>query len=333
MKSYLTQLSKAYYQGTPEVSNEEYDALEAIYGQSINGSGDIKHLYRMFSLKKHYDVDGELPLNKKQCTLTHKLDGAAVAIVYLGGKFQHALTRGNGVEGRDISEKVLSLGVPTTITSTNPTQITGEVVASKDVENSRNYASGALNQKDLSVWEQRKLEGNISFVAYNIQTNLLGWGEQTSYTQDMTALHDQGFKVITLGVGATETFDKNHQIVTTYTPWDSIYPTDGLVYRTTDNNAFNELGFTDKFPRGAIAWKEKQEAVQTTLLSVEWSTGKSGKVTPVAILEPVTIGEAIVARATLNNKAYIEALDLELGCTVEVIRSGEIIPKIIGRVY
>ena len=91
------------------------------------------------------------------------------------------------------------------------------------------------------------------------------------------------------------------------------------------------MGFTDKFPRGAYAHKEEQEFVTTKLLSVEWNTGKSGKVTPVAILEPVTIGEALISRATLNNIEYIEALNLEVGCTVKVIRAGEIIPSIIGR--
>jgi DNA ligase (NAD+) len=121
--------------------------------------------------------------------------------------------------------------------------------------------------------------------------------------------------------------------ITVMTPGlEDKYPTDGIVFRLDNNVAFNDLGFTDKFPRGAYAHKEEQESVQTTLLDVIWNTGKSGKVTPIAILEPVMVGDAKVSRATLNNIEYIEALDLEIGCKVEVVRAGEIIPKIIGRV-
>lgn len=314
---FMEKASKAYYDGEPIISNEEFDALEAIHGQSINGSGDIKHMYRMYSLKKHYDVDGALPLNKRDCVETPKLDGAAVSILYVDGKFQHALTRGDGIMGRDISAKILTLGIPTNIPCTKPTQITGEVVASKDMENSRNYASGALGHRDLSTWEQRKVDGNMRFVAYNVQISQNRWGWSHNYIFDMEEVSNIGFNTI---------LDKDAN-------WSSIYPTDGIVFRLGNNTAFNAAGFTDKFPRGSIAWKEKQESVQTTILGVEWQTGKSGKVTPVALLDPVIINEALVSRATLNNIAYIEALDLELGCTVEVIRSGEIIPKIIGRVY
>jgi|TARA_B110000908_G_scaffold22876_1_gene25947 DNA ligase (NAD+) len=313
----MEKASKAYYDGEPIISNEEFDALEAIHGQSINGSGDIEHMYRMYSLKKHYDVDGDLPLNKRDCVETPKLDGAAVSILYIDGNFQHALTRGNGIMGRDISTKILTLGVPLTIPCTKPTQVTGELVASKHMENSRNYASGALGQKDLSVWEQRKTDGLMKFVAYNVQIAQNRWGWSNNYTFDMEELFNIGFSTI---------LDKDAN-------WSDTYPTDGIVFRLGNSIAFNKAGFTDKFPRGAIAWKDKQESVQTTILGVEWQTGKSGKVTPVALLDPVVIGEATISRATLNNIAYIEALDLELGCTVEVIRSGEIIPKIIGRVY
>ena len=316
-REYIARCSQVYYEGKPIISNEEFDALEAIYGQTIGGSGDVKHMFRMFSLKKHYEKDGALPLNKSKCEKTLKLDGAAVDVFYLGGKFQHALTRGDGVVGRDITEKLRSLNIPLEIPSTKPTQVTGEVVADKGVENSRNYASGALGHKDLGTWEQRKTNGDMRFIAYNVQQVQNQWGIGATYREDMELLKSYGFCTV-LDSG---------------TNWDTKYPIDGYVYRLSCNKEFNDAGFTDKFPRGAVAWKAEQESVETTLLDVEWQTGKSGKVTPVAILEPVTIGEAKVARATLNNISYIEALDLEIGCTVQVIRSGEIIPKIIGRVY
>jgi DNA ligase (NAD+) len=113
---------------------------------------------------------------------------------------------------------------------------------------------------------------------------------------------------------------------------DKIYPTDGLVYRIDDNELFDSKGYTSKHPRGAFALKERQEAVETTLLGVEWNVGKTGKVTPVAVLDPIKIGDATISRATLNNPGFIKALDLRIGDTVAIVRSGEIIPCIVHKV-
>ena len=129
----------------------------------------------------------------------------------------------------------------------------------------------------------------------------------------MNMLHEEGFEVVTK-------FDASN------------YPTDGKVYRLNDNHEFYRLGFTDHHPRGAFAFKEQKEGVVTKLLDVTWQVGKSGVVSPVAILEPVVVGDATVSRATLHNIEYIRGLDLEIGCMVEVIRSGEIIPRILRRV-
>jgi DNA ligase (NAD+) len=110
------------------------------------------------------------------------------------------------------------------------------------------------------------------------------------------------------------------------------YPHDGKVARVDDIWEFDRLGFTSHHPRGAFALKEKQEGVVTELKDVVWQIGKSGVVSPVAILEPVMIGEATVSRATLHNLRYIKELGLEIGCQVEVIRSGEIIPRVVKRI-
>ena len=112
----------------------------------------------------------------------------------------------------------------------------------------------------------------------------------------------------------------------------SKFPNDGKVVRVDSNSKFESLGYTSHHPRGAFALKTRQAGVVTELLDVEWQVGKSGAVSPVAILSPCIIGDAIVSRATLHNIGYIEALDLEIGCDVEVIRSGEIIPRVVRRV-
>lgn len=302
----MKRASEAYYNGEPFISNEEYDALEEMYGQIIAGAGEISHKYRMYSLKKHYEKDGQPPLNVSDCIETPKLDGAAVSLLYAEGKLALALTRGDGKKGRDITDKMKFL-VPNTVQNKHLHQVEGEVVASRHVDNSRNYASGALNKKDINEFKARVVEGDMVFVAYGVKPTM-----QNTYTESLDSL--VGFNVIT-------SFNCDN------------YPTDGRVFRLNDNNEFSELGYTEKFPRGAFAWKDEQDAVETTLLDVVWRTGKTGKVTPIAILEPVIIGEANISRATLNNIAYIEALQLEKGCRVKLIRSGEIIPKIIGRVF
>ena len=112
----------------------------------------------------------------------------------------------------------------------------------------------------------------------------------------------------------------------------SEYPDDGIVFRINSNVEFEKRGYTSHHPRGAYALKQIQEGVITTLLDVVWNVGKSGVVAPVAMLEPVDIDGAVVSKATLHNARYIEDMDLELGCKVEVIRSGEIIPRIVRRI-
>jgi DNA ligase (NAD+) len=106
-----------------------------------------------------------------------------------------------------------------------------------------------------------------------------------------------------------------------------------MVFRINDYRRFYDAGYTSKHPRGAFALKERKGGVVTKLLDVDWQVGRSGIVSPVAILEPVVIGEATVSRATLHNIKYIRELDLEVGCLVEVVRSGEIIPRIVRRIY
>jgi len=186
-----------------------------------------------------------------------------------------------------------------------PVQITGEIVAPINIENARNYAAGALNLKSVDEFKQRAL----SFFAYGVQPNL-----HDTFDRDMQALKRAGFGVIN---------EAN---------LDKIFPCDGVFFRVNSNKLFAELGYTAKHPRGAYAKKERAAHVETKLLNVEWQVGKSGKVTPVAILEPVYIGDALVYRATLNNPGFIEMLDLRIGDTVAVIRAGEIIPCITHKV-
>jgi DNA ligase (NAD+) len=310
---FLDSASQAYYAGTPIINDQVFDSLADSCGYNKVGApahgNKAKHTYPMYSLQKYYEDEGKSdPLAGLDVTTSIKLDGAAISLLYVDGVLVQALTRGDGVEGQVITDKMYEHGnlVPLRINLGNVTvQVTGEIVAPLHVENSRNYAAGSLNLKDLDEFKTRAIE----FFAYQITPNL-----DPTWSGDMRVLKQLGFNTVLEPELA------------------KIYPSDGIVVRLNNNHQFEQMGYTSKHPRGAYARKVRAEHVETTLLDVEWQVGKSGKVTPIAILEPVYIGDALVSRATLNNPGFIEQLDLQLGDRVAVIRAGEIIPCILHKV-
>jgi DNA ligase (NAD+) len=307
MQHFLDKASAMYYSGTPILSDEEFDTLARKYRYEEVGyqvTDGIPHMYRMYSLQKVFNINS-IESSTARMVCTPKLDGAAVSLQYVNGHLAQALTRGDGQLGRDITLKMEELA-PNIISILDTVQITGEVVAPNTIPNARNYAAGSLNLKDMTEFRSRTT--NLCFVAYDIQGR-----EEVSYRKAMKCLAHNGFNVVT-------DFDS------------SAYPTDGEVYRVDSYDSFYKMGYTAHHPRGAFALKEQKEGVITELLDVVWQVGKSGVVSPVAILRPVEVGEALVSRATLHNIEYIRSLNLEIGCNVEVIRSGEIIPRIVRRV-
>jgi NAD-dependent DNA ligase len=310
MKSFLAYASAKYYAGDPIISDAEFDRLAKLHGfESVGAAVDLSkavpHAYRMYSLQKCF-VGEEIIKLPGEIVETPKLDGAAVSILYLNGNLALALTRGDGIAGLDITDKMRFL-VPNKVLdfiSHSVIQITGEVCAKKTVPNARNYAAGALNLKNLQEFEDRELY----FVAYGVTP-----AYNKTYREDMAGLAGCLFRTVI------------------HAKLDD-FPQDGKVFRVNDNSVFEELGHTSKHPRGAFALKEIQEGVLTTLEDVIWQVGRTGVVAPVAILKPVKVGDATVSKATLHNIKYIEELGLEIGCEVEIIRSGEIIPRVVRRV-
>jgi DNA ligase (NAD+) len=306
MREFLVKASKAYYEGTPIISDAEFDILAKEMGFNEVGYTDLEyefeHLYPMYSLQKAFVGDKHSPIPDSLDTIvTPKLDGAAVSLGYYDGELVLALTRGDGKKGRNIASKMQHL-IPTKIPNKGIVQITGEVVAKKSIPNARNYAAGALNLKSQEEFKQRE----VRFIAYDVQP------KTTQYWS--TSLAELVYFDTVL--------DSN---------WED-YPQDGVVFRVDSVAEFEELGYTAHHPRGAFALKEKATGVETTLLDVIWQTGKSGVISPVAILDPIKIGAAVITKATLHNIEYIRELNLEIGCRVEVIRSGEIIPRVVKRV-
>ena len=305
MKQFLDYACQKYYAGSPIISDAEFDALAAEHSYTNVGAATrhgVPHTFPMYSLNKCYV--GEKPIDLGGETVeSPKIDGAAVSLLYVHGKFVLGLTRGDGKRGQDITDNIRHL-VPTFIARAGLIQITGEVAAPKSIPNARNYAAGALNLKNSEEVRTRDLK----FIAYGLNDSA-----HPSYEDDMKWLTLQGFDTVLVS------------------DW-SDYPQDGRVFRLNSNRAFTDAGFTASHPRGAYALKEQSEGVITTLEDVVWQVGRSGAVSPVAILTPVLVGDATVSRATLHNQKYIEELGLEIGCQVEIIRSGEIIPRVVRKV-
>jgi NAD-dependent DNA ligase len=312
LNEFLNLASRSYYAGAPIISDEVFDRLAESAGYNQVGAKQhqniVPHMFPMYSLQKYYEGEGKpIVLPGKDIDTSPKLDGAAVCLLYVQGHLVRAATRGDGNEGSDVTEKFVgSKLVPQQLTDVpDVLQVTGELCAPKHVENARNYASGALNLKDVNEFRTRSVE----FFAYGVEPNL-----SNTFREDMQCLSKQGFCTVK---------DANlHEV----------FPLDGIVHRLNNHSEFYAAGYTSKHPKGAVAIKERDASVETKLLDVIWQTGRTGRVTPVAILEPVMVGDAQVSRATLNNMAFIEALDLRIGDTVGVVRAGQIIPQITHKV-
>ncbi len=309
---FLDTASQAYYNGNPIISDEQFDSLADSVAYNKVGSRttgkEEKHYFPLYSLDKYYlDDKGPRPLKEvKEVGCSIKLDGAAISVLYIDGQLTRVLTRGDGITGQVITDKFLGSSiVPQQIAHGGIVQTSGEIAAPSHVPNARNYAAGALNLKDKEEFKTRAIE----FFAYGVYPYFTD-----SYTEDMKILKRLGFNTV-----KEENLEK-------------IYPTDGFVFRVDSNKLFDSMGYTSKFPRGAFAQKERKAHVETKIIGVEWAVGRTGRVTPVALLEPVYIDNALVSRATLNNPGFIESLGIEIGDTVAVIKAGEIIPCILHKV-
>jgi len=294
-------LSDKYEKGTPIVPDEVFDTLYE--GVDMGSKGDVKLPIELYSLKKQWGTPEFGKYSESEYVKTPKLDGVALLLEYGNGYLQNVYTRGNGEYGTRISRAHYDHidGLVRLVPTKDVFYVTGEIVLPHSVKNARNVVAGYLG---LDIPEYR---GDIQFIAYSVIGLHL-----SSYIEDMSKLHSLGFSTV-LGSGL------------------DIYPTDGEVYRLNSNTDFKEAGHTSKYPRGAFALKQQAEAKETTILDIVWQTGKTGRITPVAIMEPVEMDDgATVSRASLANVAIYREMKPMVGDTASVIRSGGIIPYITG---
>ncbi|RFN60109.1 NAD-dependent DNA ligase LigA [Marixanthomonas ophiurae] len=342
-------------QGLEEANPEFYDANSPtlrVGGQITKNFETVAHEYRMYSLANSYSKedleDWETRIKKLVdgpveyvCEL--KYDGASINLTYENGMLQKAVTRGDGFQGDDVTTNVKTINsVPLKLHGDFPLkfEIRGEIVlpfegfaqmnaerveaGEEPYRNPRNTASGSLKLQDSSEVAKRPLE----CLLYSIKAERLPIFTQF---ESLEKAREWGFKVPNVAK-LTKSIDEVLKFVNYWDihRHDLPYETDGVVIKVNSLYQQEELGYTAKAPRWAIAYKFKAEQVSTKLNTITYQVGRTGAITPVANLEPVELAGTIVKRASLHNADQIEKLDIREGDTVFVEKGGEIIPKIIG---
>lgn len=278
--------------------------------------------------------------------LEFKFDGLGVELIYKNGIFIQAITRGNGIEGEDVTQNVMQIAnIPKKIDYTDHLEVRGEVVmplssfntlnekAKKEgwkiFSNPRNAASGSLRMKDNSVTKQR----NLQFFAYDL-ANFDEFSDMKhlhSYYDVIKQVEVLGFSISSYFLQCTGVSDVKHAIENFGDVKKNIdFEIDGLVIKVDDIDNWEAIGWTAHHPRYAIAYKFPAEIMTTQIISIEHSVWRTWSITPVANLEPISIGGAIIRRATLHNYEEVENLWVKIGDSVFIKRAWEVIPKIIS---
>ena len=340
----------------PELAFED-SPTKRVGGAITKNFTTVKHKYRMLSLGNSYSkedmVDFETRINKLVeneleyvCEL--KYDGVAIGITYKNGKILQAVTRGDGMQGDDVTENIKTIrSIPLQLKGNDypeEFEIRGEIFFPKDIfnglnkdreeigedlyANPRNTASGTLKMKDSGIVAKRQLDCYLYFV---MGDNL---PFKTHY-ESIEKAGEWGFKIPTenfKSIKKCKTIDEIFEFINYWAKERNNlnFEIDGIVIKVNNYACQEEIGFTAKTPKWAIAYKFKAEKVATKLLEITYQVGRTGAITPVANLQAVLLAGTTVKRASLHNADQIEKLDIRVNDTVFVEKGGEIIPKIVG---
>nr|WP_199267020.1 NAD-dependent DNA ligase LigA [Mycoplasma sp. NEAQ87857] len=346
----------------------ELEELESLYPEFIQQNSPtinvgafanskfqkVTHKIPMLSLAKAYSiediekfVDNITKITKNsnpKFSIEPKIDGLSINLKYQNGKLIQASTRGDGKIGEDVTENIYQINsIPKFINYYQDLEVRGEVFlgksnflkinkqlekeGSKTFANPRNAASGTLRQLDSKIVKQRNLNAILYDVAQPLEHNL------TSQIQVINFLKDLNFNTNEYSYLANSFADLKTKISEFKDLKNTFdYDCDGLVIKYDDINQWNKLGFTAKFPKYAIAFKYETEEAITKIVDIKTTVGRSGKITYVAQLEPIELNQTTVTFATLHNYDFIYNLNININDEVKVIKSGEIIPKIIALV-
>lgn len=336
---------------------------QRVGGEMLSGFESHKHLARLWSLDKAQNLEQlyawdtktkraiadynskhvDQPLPDPTYVMELKFDGLTLNLTYDEGKLVQAATRGNGTTGEGILAQVKTIrSIPLTIPFTNGVvEVQGEGImtlsalehynktALEPLKNARNAAAGALRNLNPSVTAGRKLDAFIYNAGYTDGVSFADHRELQQF------LKDNHFKVNPYVIYADSIAELEQELTDLVARRSSLdYLIDGAVIKLTDMRTREALGYTDKFPRWAVAFKFEAEEAETTLLSVSWEVGRTGKITPVAKVEAVDLAGVTVQNCTLNNMGDIERKNLKyaLGTLVSIRRSNDVIPEILGKV-
>ena len=347
--AYLNYTTKMYDEGNPIISDQEWDdvyfelkKLEDTVGiilpnsptQTINyevvtALNKVQHNHKMLSLAKTKDWNEFLEyFGAKDVIGMVKLDGLTCSLMYQDGKLISAETRGNGLVGEDIlhNARVIS-SIPKQIPYKEDLVVDGEIICTnsdfkefaEEYANSRNFASGSIRLLDSSECAKRKL----TFVVWNIVSGL---ESENSFMERLTQVEDFGFTVVPW----VSSFDWDAKDFLVNQATKLGYPIDGLVGRFDDIAFGMSLGETDHHSRAAYAFKFYDETYSSTLKTIEWTMGRTGILTPVAVFSPIEIEGSVVERASLHNYSIMTQLMGKpyVGQKVEVFKANMIIPQI-----
>lgn len=314
-----------------ELRKVEHD-VPVISLQDVFGKGEVyEYVNKMI-----------VELNKPKFVVEKKIDGLSVVLRYHNGELTEGITRGDGVIGESVYENLLEIkNIPKTIPSKLPyLEVRGEVYISneafeeankkqesmggKKYQNPRNLAAGTLRQLDPSIVRDR----NLDIFVFNLEIS--EGKEFTSHSETLEWLKEQGFKVspdFTVCETADEVWDYISEVGNKR--WNLEYAIDGAVVKVNNLEDRKKLGMTSKVPRWAVAYKYPPEQKETIVKDIIIQVGRTGRLTPLAILEPVRLAGTTVSKATLHNQDVINEKDVRIGDAVIVQKAGDIIPEVI----
>ena len=351
----LNKWTAAYDEGNPLVSDLVWDnaffdlaklekrtslvypdsPTQRIFYKEVPALKKVKHNHKMLSLDKTKD-EAEFEqyfknegLNKDVCLML-KLDGLTCSLKYKNGELVSAETRGNGEIGEDILHNAMVIkSIPKKIPYKDTLIVDGEILCTyfnfenfkSEYKNPRNFAAGSIRLLDNKECENR----NLDFIVWNV---IKGFDEENAFSEKLLKVENLGFKTVPfLNEVGSEAKDSLLKIAKNYG-----YPIDGLVGRFNDVSFGNSLGETAHHSKAAYAFKFYDERYETTLLDIEWTMGKSGQLTPVAVFEPVDDGESVIQRASLHNinimKEILSSNPFK-GEKIFVVKMNQIIPQIV----
>jgi DNA ligase (NAD+) len=341
---------------TLEKANPEFASLHSPslrVGGAVQASfKKITHARMMLSLANAYDIHDLMNFDRRVKEGLHrtdvipyvcelKIDGLAISIEYRQGKMVYAATRGDGEVGEDVTQNIKTIkSIPLTIPDERTIEVRGEVLMTRSVfnqlnqerqhagepllANPRNAAAGSIRQLDTAMTASRQLD---CYLYYVVNATELG---MRTHQEALAFLKKQGFKTNP----ETKQLNGIDQVIQYIESYQNrrgslAYDTDGIVVKVNTLSDQPILGYTAKTPRWAVAYKYPPELVETTLEQVIFTVGRTGKITPNAVLTPVIVSGSMIARATLHNEDFMMVKDLHLGDRVLIRKAGEVIPEVV----